>query len=532
MSLSYNLISRVNVGDAITRAADLFPEKAAVIGPDGAELTYREFEVSVNRLGRALLELGLERGDVVGVLARNCAEILLVYLACARAGLVFAPMNLGLKGEDIAYCLADADARVLIAETEFGDMVRGFPADLPALQHLYWIGADAPAAVPEGAGMFPELMARGSPEPLEVFVDDRDGVQLLYTSGTTSRPKGVVTSHVAVMMSALSGAIAHGMVPGRSTTALVSLPLFHCAMLNGNVMPLFTVGGTAVLQRGFDPEVIPDLIERYRINHLTLLPVMYANLLQQPGIQDRDLSSVVRAGYAMAPMSEERLRALHALFPNADVVLGAGQTEFTPAACRQRAEHQWSKAASWGTATAMTRIGIMNDQGRLLPPGEIGEVVYRGPQVMNGYLNQPDQTAESFRFDWFHSGDMAWMDEDGGVWFTDRKKDVIKTGGENVASIEVERCLLAHPGVADAAVIGLHHPRWGEAITAIVIPQSGVKLERRELDEHCRSRLAGFKVPKRILVEDELPRTGTGKVQKHILRTRLKDLYAENAISG
>ncbi len=290
-------------------------------------------------------------------------------------------------------------------------------------------------------------------------------------------------------------------------------------------MPAFMVGGKAVLQRGFAPDIIPDLIEKHRIHHLTLLPVMYATLLQQSNVQGRDFTSVVRAGYAMAPMPEERLKAIHALFPNADVVLGAGQTEFTPAACRQRAEHQWSKAASWGTATAMTRIGIMDEEGNLLPRGEIGEVVYRGPQVMNGYLKLPEQTAESFRHGWFHSGDMAWMDEDGAVWFTDRKKDVIKTGGENVASIEVERCLLAHPAVADVAVVGLYHPRWGEAITAVVIPQSGAEIEAEELAGHCRSRLAGFKVPKSILIEQELPRTGTGKIQKHVIRASLKDFY-------
>ncbi len=524
-SPALNMINRVNVGDVITRATDQFPDREAVIGPDGTAITYRELEANINRLGHALLGLGLKRGDVVGVLARNCTEILLIYFACARAGLIFAPMNLGLKGEDIAYCLADAGAQVLVAESEFQDMVRSFPRDLVARQRVFWIGEVPGVPVKGSAGTLSELVTEGSAEPLEVFVDDRDGVQLLYTSGTTSNPKGVVTGHLAVIMSGLSGALAHGMSAGGATTVLVSLPLFHCAMLNGNVMPAFMVGGKAVLQRGFAPDIIPDLIEKHRIHHLTLLPVMYATLLQQSNVQGRDFTSVVRAGYAMAPMPEERLKAIHALFPNADVVLGAGQTEFTPAACRQRAEHQWSKAASWGTATAMTRIGIMDEEGNLLPRGEIGEVVYRGPQVMNGYLKLPEQTAESFRHGWFHSGDMAWMDEDGAVWFTDRKKDVIKTGGENVASIEVERCLLAHPAVADVAVVGLYHPRWGEAITAVVIPQSGAEIEAEELAGHCRSRLAGFKVPKSILIEQELPRTGTGKIQKHVIRASLKDFY-------
>jgi acyl-CoA synthetase (AMP-forming)/AMP-acid ligase II len=215
------------------------------------------------------------------------------------------------------------------------------------------------------------------------------------------------------------------------------------------------------------------------------------------------------------------------MYPNADVVLGSGQTEFTPASCIQRPEHQWSKGSTWGTATAMTRVAVMDENGKLLPRGQTGELVYRGPQVMNGYLNQPEATRNSMRHGWFHSGDVVSIDEDGAIWFKDRSKDLIKTGGENVASIEIERCLLGHPQVMNAAVVGLPHPHWGEAVTAAVVTKPGSQIEESELLEYCRNHLAAFKVPKRILVREQLPQTGTGKIQKHLLRSELAQLFVD-----
>lgn len=521
--LARNLTERVCVGDIITRAADVFPDRPAVVDGDRT-LTFGELNAAANRLGRALLGLGLKSQDVVGVLARNCAEMLVTYFACAKAGLVCAPVNLGLRGEEIVYCLRDARARVLIVEGALAEVAQALPAHLPALERIYWTGADGHADVPKSAGTFDGLLAGSSADELEVYVGDRDPVQLLYTSGTTAGPKGVLTSHLAVTVCALQAAVADHATS--DSTLLVTLPLFHCALLNGGAIPVLTVGATVVLMPGFDAARAAELIERHRVRKVIFLPAMYAALLTDPAIRKHDLSSVTRAVYAMAPMPEARLQAVHELFPNADVVLGSGQTETTPPNTLQRPEHQWTKANSWGPPTPMTRTAIMDDAGRLLPPGQTGELVYRSPQVMNGYLNQPEATAESFRFGWFHSGDVAWRDEEGVIWFADRKKDMVKTGGENVASIEVERCLMEHPAVGEAAVVGLPHPHWGEAVTAFVVLKADASAEDEALLAHARTRLAGFKVPKAILFEKEFPRTGTGKIQKHVLRERMKNLYA------
>lgn len=515
--LQRNLMERVNVGDMITRSADVFPQQIAVV--DGARrFSYAELDRQVDRMGHALLGLGLQPQDVVGVVSRNNLELVVVYFACARAGLVCAPANLGLRPAEIAWCLRDARAKVLILERALGPTAEAVAAeDLPDAAHRYWIepGAAEPCAA---------LLARGRDEPLEVVVADRAAVQLLYTSGTTAQPKGVVTSHLAVTMAALSNAIAHQCTPGY--TALVQLPLFHCAMLNSILMPLMATGGRVVLCPGFEAHAVAGLLEREAVELVVMLPMMYGQLLDDPALAQRRYPAMKRAMYAMAVLGTDRLVAIHAMFPNADVVLGSGQTEFTPATCMQRPEHQWSKAATWGTATTMTRVAIMDEDGTLLPRGATGEIVYRGPQAMTGYLNQPEATARSFRHGWFHSGDVGFIDDDGAIGFTDRIKDVIKSGGENVASIEVERCLLSHAAVAECAVIGAPHAHWGEAVTAVVVARPGVQAGEAELIAWCRERLAGFKVPKAVVFVEHYPRTGTGKVQKHLLRDRLAGLYA------
>ena len=522
-ALDQNMIERVNVGDSLTRSADLFGDRPALVEAHG-QLSYREFNAQANRLGHALLGLDLAPQSVVAVMARNTSEFLITYFACAKAGLICAPVNLALSGEEIAYCLNDSKAEVLVVEGALAQLAAALPAALPKLSHVYWTGDDAHADIPKSAGTFDDLVATGCDDELEVVVADRDPVQLLYTSGTTAAPKGVLTSHVAVTLTSLSAAITSRMVPGE--IALVHLPLFHCALLNAMVLPIITTGGTAVLMTEFEPARAAELIERHKVTITVMLPMMYGELLAVPNIRERDLSSVTRAVYAMAPMPEARLKEIHDLLPKADVVLGSGQTEFTPPTCFQRPEHQWSKAASWGTATAMTRVAIMDDDGNLLPRGQIGEIVYRGPQVMNGYLNLPDKTAESFAHGWFHSGDIAWIDDDGAIWFTDRKKDVIKTGGENVASIEIERCLMEHADVAEAAVVGLPHEHWGEAVTAMVVRKPDAEVDEDALIAHCRAKLSSFKVPKAVVFTDAFPRTGTGKIQKHVMRTQMQDRYA------
>lgn len=361
-ALAMNMIDRVCVADILTRTTDLYPDNIAMVDGDRS-LTYAEFERQCNQTASALLGLGLKPGEPVGVLARNCLEIMITYMACARANLVCAPVNLGLKPHEIAYCLKDCNTRVLIAEDALFEAAKGLPEHLPNLEHLFWTGSEPAEAEGRTWQPFSALMAQGSDAPVEVIVGDRDPIQLLYTSGTTANPKGVITSHLAVTIATMSNVIANQLPP--EAGMLGNLPLFHCTAINCLALPTFMMGGKLVLTKGFDAKECARLIEEHKIFMFVFLPMMYNEVLADPEARSRDFSSVKKALYAMAPMAESKLKEIHELCPNADVILGSGQTEFTPATCLIRPEHQWSKAGSWGTATPMTRVGIMDDQGNL-----------------------------------------------------------------------------------------------------------------------------------------------------------------------
>ena len=527
--LERNLIQRVCVGDLATRAAARFPTKIAIKEGD-TNITFHQFNEQVNRCGHALLKLGLNRQDRVAIMFLNSWEMLVCYFACAKAGLVVMPINLGLKPHEIAYCMKDSQAKVLIGDGMFASSMSEVVPKLPDLEHVVWarLGGEV-ESMSKSSYQFEDFLATGSTSEVEVIVDDRDTVQLLYTSGTTSMPKGVKTSHVAVTITALSSGIQNKI--DHHDTSLIILPLFHCAMLNASAVPNFIACGTLVLFKGFDAKLAAEAIEREKVTNFVLLPMMYQALLAEPGIKERNFSSVRMACYAMAPMPEARLQAIREVFTQANVILGSGQTEFTPPTTFQRPEHQFDKAGSWGPSTPSVHVEIMDEEGNILPRGQLGEIVYRGPQCMTEYLNMPEQTEEAFKYGWFHSGDIAWMDEEGVIWFTDRKKDMIKSGGENVASIEVERCLLEHPAVMDASAVGLPHPYWGESVTAMITCKPGQKVSEDEIIDFCKQRLAGFKVPKKVLFIDEFPRTGTGKILKHVLRKEHADVFGNEKTS-
>lgn len=521
--LEKNLIQRVCVGDILTRAAAQYPQRLALQDGDVC-FTYRELNQIVNQCGHGLLALGLESQQRVAILSRNIWEFIVIYFACAKAGLIAVPLNPSLKSGELEYCLRDSGASVLIAESTFDSNIAIIVSNLPDMHHIIWLRSQGNVSdIPRSFGTFAELLASGKTTEIEQIVNDRDAIQLLYTSGTTAAPKGVLTSHVAVTITALSASLRNKL--DETDVVLHVLPLFHCAQLNSLVLPIFVSGGSSVLISSFDPVLVAKLVETKGVTLLFLLPIMYQALLTHSETQMQNFSSVRLAVYAMAPMPSSRMKAIANRFPNAKVLLGSGQTEFTPPTTFQREEHQYTKAASWGTATPSVQVEIMDDEGQLLPRGQSGEIVYRGPQAMQMYWNLPDQTNQAFLYGWFHSGDIGYMDDEGVIWFTDRKKDIVKTGGENVSSIEIERRILEHFAVQEVSVLGLPHERWGEAVTAMVILKPGTQLTEQELISFCKETLSEFKTPKRILFVEDFPRTATGKIQKHTLRKAHANLY-------
>jgi long-chain acyl-CoA synthetase len=543
VDLARNLIQRINVGDSLTRSAAARPAQLAVVdGP--RRWTYAEFNGWVNQIARGMAARGYGRGDTLGLASGNSAEFLAVYYACAKLGLVCVPVNLGWRPDEVAYVLDHSGARGLVTETQLVAQVRDAIAKVAAVVDVIvapgtgadyeaepadrsWTTLAALAETAGTAGTTGTTGTAGAAEP-ECFVDDRDAISYLYTSGTTSFPKGVAGTHVAIYLESMSSALDSGWNFTDRFAAM--MPMFHTAQLNAFCTPAIMVGATIHVLRGFDPAALLDLIERERITQVFGLPMMYRAVLDHPSFPGSDISSLRRAVYAMAPMPDQLIRRCLDGF-GCDFALLFGQTEMSPVTTLFRPEHQLSHIGAVGTPITGVQVAVMGPDGELLPPGEQGEIVYRGPSTMSEYLHNEEATAAAFAHGWFHSGDVGRFGDDGVLWFADRYKDVIKTGGENVASIEVEKAVYAaDPRVAEAVVVGLPHERWSEAITAVVVAKPGETIDQAELIGALRGQLDGYKVPKAVIVVDELPKTSTGKIQKNIVRAQHASHYDSGGV--
>lgn len=518
--LDLNLATRMSVGDLLTRSARLFGHRTAVADSHEA-VTYAQLNDAAEAFGRGLLESGVRRQEPVAFLLSNSWRFLASFFGCAKAGIVALPMNLVLSAEDVAWILNDSGTSTIVADSAFVPLLEAALPSVPSVKKVVLLAGEVPLTICGREVLRWDDVAT-DPSPLEVMVDDRDTLHCLYTSGTTARPKGVLTSHVSVYVALMSNALQLEHRRGDEFSIFpVVLPLFHTTALDTLTLPVLLTGGTVLLPSSFVAEQFLDLVESHEATHVMLLPNMFSAVLDSPSLATRSLSSVRMCIYAMAPMPQERISQLASIFPNAEILLGSGQTEVVPATVFQFPSHQKTKSASWGPPVVTVDAQIMDQSGRLLPPGETGEIVYRSPHVMAGYWNNPAANAGAFEHGWFHSGDLGHVDEEGVVWFTDRVKDIVKTGGENVSSVEVERVLLGCPEVLEAAVVGVPDDRWGESVTGVVVPVNpdvdAEDLVARLLG-HCRQHLAGFQVPKRIDVVPGLPKTATGKVQKAVLR--------------
>ncbi|WP_426438759.1 AMP-binding protein [Bradyrhizobium genosp. P] len=523
--MSTHLIHRVNVGDLVTRSAQRFPQREMICDGD-RRWSYREFDAWTNRVAHGLSALGLRKGDALALMSGNCAEFLAVYFACARLGLVCVPINLLWRQHELSHVLADSRARAAVVEAgllqQFCAGAEGPrpPLGIAVMDRLA-SGATTPASMRDVPLFdFDALVTDKSSDIPDVEIEDRAPLSYLYTSGTTSAPKGVIGTHLAIYLESLGTAIDTRMTENDRLS--VVLPLFHTAQLNALCTPAIAVGASMVIQRGFDAATLHEAIETERISVLFALPMMIQQLVERQLAHPRNVGSLRLTVYAMAPMPVAELRRAIEIF-GCDFSLMFGQTEMSPVSTFFKPEHQLSHAGAVGTPAVNVEVAIMAPDGALLPAGSAGEIVYRSPQTMAGYLHNPEATAEAFRHGWFHSGDAGRFDDDGILWFEDRFKDVIKTGGENVSSIEVELAIrAAHPDVLEVAAIGLPHQRWGEAITAVVVTQNGGSIDTDMLLSAVRERLSPFKCPKAVIHVPELPKTATGKIEK----AKLRRIYA------
>ena len=472
--------------------------------------SYRELDRIADRLGRGLVAQGIVKGDRVAILARNSHSFVALRFAAARVGAVLVPINFMLTPEDTRYILDHSGARLLFVDAS----TRTTAAEAGVEVATFGL-TDEDGDLPPGLPSWETLLQDGA-MPDEV-VDGEDLLQIIYTSGTESRPKGAMLTHAAVLWQYQSCVIDCEWTS--TTVALHAMPLFHCAQLDAILGPALQAGAANIVTSRPTADTLIPLLATNRVTAFFAPPTVWISLLRSPLFDAHDLSSLAKGYYGASIMPVEVLRELLRRLPGLRLWNLYGQTEIAPVATILFPEEQEARAGCAGRPTLHVSTRVVDDAMSDVAPGDIGEIVHRSPQLMNGYWNDPQRTAEAFAGGWFHSGDLATIDADGYITVVDRKKDMIKTGGENVSSREVEEVIYAHPHVAEAAVIGLPDPRWIEAVTAVVVARKGAVIEEAALIEHCRGRLAGFKVPKRVIVIEELPRNASGKILKRELRT-------------
>ncbi len=498
----------MTLSDQLARHARKTPDVPA-LRFDGTGRSYAELDERVTRLARVLQERGVRPGDRVAVLALNGMETWESYLAGVRLGAIVVPVNFRLVADEVGYVLTDSGAVALVVDAALAEVGAKARMQAPEVTSTLVIGEE-----------YEEALAAAGDEPLDIAVDEDDPAFLMYTSGTTGRPKGAVLTHRNLLMHAFSQLATLGSDP-EDRVGVPGAPLFHIAGLAGGIGPLL-LGGTHVIIRSgsFDPVETLDLMEREKVSSIFLVPAMWAAVLAVPGIADRDLSRLRRVSWGAAPASTTLLRALIDAFPGADVVTAFGQTECSPVTCLLRGEDSLRKIGSVGTPILNVEVRVVDDAMQDVPRGEVGEIVYRSPMVMKEYWNKPEATAEAFAGGWFHSGDLVREDEDGYFYVVDRKKDMIISGGENIYCAEVEDVLAAHPKVGEVALIGVPDSRYGEAPLAVVAPRDPADPPTsEELAAWCRERLARYKNPREYSLVGALPRNPSGKVLKTELRT-------------
>ena len=494
----------INLSSFIAFHARQTPERCA-LKYRGEEIAYAAFNERIRIVGGWLASRGIGPDDVVAVLMKNSAAFLDIAFAASHIGAIFLPINFRLASDEIAYIVENSGARVLIADEEFSANAAG-PAPVVLVDEAAQSNATrlAPDAKPAAAHC--RLPS--------------DLMRLMYTSGTTDRPKGVMLTYQNFYWKSADHVLALGL--GCETRLLVAGPLYHVGALDLPGIAVLWQGGMLGIQRDFDAAQCLAAIEADRLNAAWLAPVMTTSILTLPDRERYDVSSLRWAIGGGEKTPEARIRAFSQYFTNARYIDAYGLTETVGGDTFMEPGLEITKIGSTGRPVAHVEIEIRDDAGHRVAAGENGEICLRGPKVTSGYWKDPDKTAAAFFGDWFRSGDVGYLDDDGFLFLTDRKKDMIISGGENIASSEVERVIYELPQVREVAVIGLPDARWGERPVAIVVLADSAALELPDLTDHCRQRLAAFKVPKQLIIRDSLPRNPSGKVLKRVLRAELE----------
>ena len=505
-------------------AARIFGNKEGVVCED-LRFTYRQFDERCDRLSGALLQLGLKKGDVVAFLSFNCHRLLEPYFGVPQLGAILLPLNIRLSAEELAYILNDAAPAVLCFDPEFIPLLEKLRPQIPSVRHFIALRGSAPEwANPR---TYDELLADAEPAQIDFrTIDENSVAELFYTSGTTAHPKGVMLTHRNLYLHAFYRTQLEHQCD--KEVGLYTVPLFHVNSW-GSPHMLTLLGGRHVIIKKFDPLAVLQLVQAEGITQLQMVPTMVTAMINHPDFARYDVSSVKVLFTGGAPCSTALIREVEDKMPGCVAKGGYGLTETSPViSAANIKEHladeprdvQDRHKATAGCELAGAEIRVVDIHGNDVKPDgeEVGEVIVRSDVVMAGYWKQPEATARAIRNDWFYTSDLAVIDEEGYVLIVDRSKDMILSGGENIASAEIERVLSTHSAVLECAVIAVPDDKWGEVGKALVVLRAGQSATEAEIFDHCRSHLAGFKVPKSVEFLASLPKGGTGKILKKVLR--------------
>ncbi|MGO3856847.1 MAG: fatty acyl-CoA synthetase [Glutamicibacter arilaitensis] len=504
-----------NTIDALLRRAAARTPKAVALSFEERSWDYQQLDAAVHRLTTRLQRAGLPAGSRVAAYAANSDAYAILFIACAASGLVHVPVNFALKGEELAYLLNDSGAALVIADGPRMDLVQEL-RDAHKLEQLQQVWPMLPGESP-GVSVLETALDQNAPIDANTSqVSSGDLVQLLYTSGTTSAPKGAMMTHAALVAQYISAIIALDLEA--SDRPLIAMPLYHSAAMHVFLLPYLSLGASIRLLAKPDIGQMLERVEAEHINSLFLAPTVWVPLSNHPDLETRNLDSLAKAQYGASIMPTTVLARLRERFPKIGFYNCFGQSELGPLCTVLRPEEHDARPASCGRPVFHVEARVINAEGQLAEAGEPGQIQYRSPQVMSGYWNKPEETEQAFTDGWFRSGDQVAKDRGGYIQVVDRIKDVINTGGVLVAPREVEDAIYELPEVAEVAVVGIDDPRWIEAIAAVIVLKDDTHLSAQAVRDHVKSRLAGYKVPKRVDFVAQLPRNQSGKLLKRQLR--------------
>ncbi len=508
------------LADLPRQGATLHGDRTAVVFED-MRLTYAELNRRVNQAAHALSGLGLQPGERLAILSDNSARYLEIYLAAAKLGVIVNPLNTRLGDPELDYIVKDSEAVAIVAGDGCEKRASALLSSAPALR----LGLSLDNHL-DGFSGYGEVLAQApdaEPDRERCQVSEDDLAVLMYTGGTTGRPKGVMLSHRNVMTAAIAAALALGFTKNDSTCFV--LPIFHVSWWP--ILALLLVGGKIIINRKTDLNEILRLVQDEKCTHVNAVPTIYGWLMDMAPVGSYDLSSLRLLTYAGSPMPVEVLkRAITVFGPILAQGYGATETAGGAISMLMAEDHHLDGQdghllASAGKAALCSEIKVVDDNDERAGPGQIGEVCVRGKHVMSGYWKNPELTAAGLKGGWYHTGDMGYLDECGYLFLTDRKSDMIISGGENVYPTEVENVIYTHPAVRECSVVATPDGRWGEIVHAVIVVRDGAQVSSEEIIEHCRQTLAGYKCPKKVTFLESLPKTVVGKISRKVVKEHL-----------